>query len=385
MNYLSLLMITYGTLFGLGLIDNSRGALYPQILETLNVGPAFGSWMFTAASIAGVICTLMNQLWLRKFGPIISLRIFLFIQFVGTVIFSFAGTSPQPFSYFALIIASVLIGSSFGGLGIVLNIIISKEVPEKFRKRALSGLHASYGASSFFAPLLALLLVVNGHIHWNELFLYYSFVPLVMFASSFVLAKSFSTAVIIVGPNVQTSKLKYLLSLFVGFYVAGELSVSTRLVYFASKFSSPIYFNPKTYLAIFFLLLLIGRASFFFFHFPGSNWFWLNVSLLTSFVLYTLGLYVDPLYMAMCGFTMSIFFPCFMDFINQKVAKELLEKTIGLVMITIGVVVISMNWLIGYLEGSVGVISAMSVGPLFLAVSFFLGLIFYQFDNSKNN
>jgi predicted MFS family arabinose efflux permease len=82
--------------------------------------------------------------------------------------------------------------------------------------------------------------------------------------------------------------------------------------------------------------------------------------------------------MALCGFSMSIFFPCFMDYISETVHFEVLDGTVSFVMTLIGIFLILMNWIIGWMAESFGITSALLFGPISLFFSLLVGIYLFK-------
>ena len=74
-----LLLLTYSTMIMLGLIDNSRGPAFPQILDYFHTSAALGSNLFAMASLGSLLSTLMARWWLRFPAKSIAL-IFIMIE-----------------------------------------------------------------------------------------------------------------------------------------------------------------------------------------------------------------------------------------------------------------------------------------------------------------
>ena len=73
----NLIMIStaYMSLFAMGLLDNTRGPSYPNIINTFKITMAEGSWIFTIASIAGLFVNLSAKWWLGYINPIRGIEI----------------------------------------------------------------------------------------------------------------------------------------------------------------------------------------------------------------------------------------------------------------------------------------------------------------------
>ena len=122
--------LAYATLFLYGLIDNSRGPIFPDVLEDFILGDGVGSIFFSSASAAALISNITATWWLKRLGDLWSVRIFSALQAVSLAIMAY---SPN---YSMLLTGASLFGLSLGGLGLLVNVLTAAAAPAP-RERGL--------------------------------------------------------------------------------------------------------------------------------------------------------------------------------------------------------------------------------------------------------
>ena len=60
--------LSYFALFSLAIIENSKSPIYPNLLKEFSLTHQQGSWVFTLASILGIVATATSKFWLSKYG-----------------------------------------------------------------------------------------------------------------------------------------------------------------------------------------------------------------------------------------------------------------------------------------------------------------------------
>ncbi len=99
------------------------------------------------------------------------------------------------------------------------------------------------------------------------------------------------------------------LGIAISFYVATEMLIASRLVFYVNEFWHYELDQASSFLSIYFLLLLAGRLFFSFFTVPVKAINLLKGSLLVTIIFYLLGMYVHPYFLVAAGLSMSFFFP----------------------------------------------------------------------------
>ena len=160
----SYVLIAYASLLAYGLIDNTRGPVFPELLSTGNLTDSQGALFFSICSI----CTVpggYSARWLSvSRSSLSSMRIGLFISILGII-----GIA-QASNYFVLLCGSALYGMGSGAVSVTMNYLINSGVKTKTKQRRFfAGLHSMYAISSLAAPLLAGLLF-SYQWHWQRIF-----------------------------------------------------------------------------------------------------------------------------------------------------------------------------------------------------------------------
>lgn len=148
-------LVAWLSLFALGLVDNARGPVFPDILKEFQLSDTAGSLFFLVASLASLIHNLVFYRFLCETSPKRLVGIYTLVMAGGALLISCATT------YSWTLFASAVLGVGFGGLGVGQNTAV-QEAPPEHRQRAMGLLHTMYGVSSFTAPLFISLLASHG-------------------------------------------------------------------------------------------------------------------------------------------------------------------------------------------------------------------------------
>lgn len=377
------IITAYLSLLCLGLIDNSRGPAYPDILNFFGITTSIGSWMFALVTLASLVASILSKFWIPRLGVIKGIRSALIIQSIATFGLGLSGHYPAPLGVHLLFIFSFIFGLSSGMFSISMNLMVVKGSLPHYRRKALNGLHSMYGISSFLAPLVMTLFVEQGS-DWRMCFKVLALMPLLVLALSFIIKRRvlkknpelnevMAAAQVAAKEHQKFIPLKdhvYMAAIF-AMGVCAEISLSTQTVFFArSAFHYP-QAEASFFLSLFFLLMLAGRLMFSIFHFPRGGRFWPTVSVVSTFVFFLAGLFIHPIALSLCGLTISIFYPCSMDWLGEAYSDGL-EKIIPSVNIGVGIMLVTMHWGIGQLSSKIGIQYALLVGPIALVIAFFL-------------
>jgi MFS transporter, FHS family, glucose/mannose:H+ symporter len=148
-------LLAWLSLFGLGLIDNARGPVFPDILREFQLSDTAGSLFFLTASVASLVHNTLFFRFLSLTSPKRLVGIYTLIMAAGALLISYAT------SYQWTLVACAVLGVGFGGLGVGQNAAV-QEAPPEHRQRAMGLLHTMYGLSSFSAPLFVSYLALHG-------------------------------------------------------------------------------------------------------------------------------------------------------------------------------------------------------------------------------
>ena len=358
---LSYIIFAYGGLFVLGIIDNARGPIYPEILQQFQVSTTLGSSIFSLSSLSSFIVTLFASKWNNRLGAVNSLKLAVLIHLVAVILMGISGKYQNGFWVFLL--ASALFGIGVGMMSISQNLIVNKFAPVLKRRKYFAGLHSMYGLASLLAPILMSYVFKMG-IEWQDFLLGLSIIPFLTLIYSVRLPKQGINNI----PENQGEiswKLSTVLGIILSFYVASEVLISSRMVYFLRSYYQYDAAKASQYLGIFFMLLLVGRLLFAFFHFHIRPYNLLLISAISSLASFSLGLYYHPFFLVFCGLTMSFFFPNAMEFVSEKY-EEIAEILIPRIMIFVGAMLVSMHWIVGGISDLYNIHIAMMLGPFML-------------------
>lgn len=363
------LLFAFISLFILGLSDNIRGPLFPEILNQFQLSNTQGSWTFATASGAAFFASLLAAAYLKKFSISSLLQLAVLLLGLGLGIMGFAQT------YTNLLIGSLSVGLGFGFMGVSQNLLVSENVPENIRARALSGLHSMYGLASFFAPLMAAKATeIFGT--WRGAFVIAACVSILFFIVQLMIQPD--PGFHIHGPidsddiNLKKEKASKW-SLFVvggvlSFYVVAEILISTRLALYMRTYFNMNLNESAWYVTLFFLFLLIGRFLFAVIKLPLTLKAQLNSSLIISIALLVIGLKFHPFFLALVGLGMAPYYPLCVSYITG-ISKKLSRTFIAFSMSFQSLTVVSMHLGVGYLTDQLGLAFAFGVGILALVLS----------------
>ncbi len=148
-------LVAWMSLFTLGLIDNARGPVFPDILKDFALTDTAGSFFFLIASLASLIHNTLFYRFLCETAPKRLVGLYTLVMAAGALLISHSG------DYRWTLVACAILGIGFGGLGVGQNAAV-QAAPAEHRQRAMGLLHTMYGLSSFTAPLLISTLASHG-------------------------------------------------------------------------------------------------------------------------------------------------------------------------------------------------------------------------------
>lgn len=244
-------LAAWTSLFALGLVDNARGPIFPDILSDFNLSDTAGSFFFFAASLASLVHNLIFHRFLSRTDPVKLVGVYTLVMGVGAAFMS------QVHSYELMLVAAAVFGMGVGGLGVGMNAAV-QAAPTKYRGRALGILHSMYGVSSLVAPLLISRFTSVG---WRHVLLALSLPSFLV--GLVVLYRALTASAHIVSPVIglpqsrvvkppmevvddflgagapawtrELSRASWFAALLVAFLVVAEISVSSRLALLARR------------------------------------------------------------------------------------------------------------------------------------------------------
>jgi MFS transporter, FHS family, glucose/mannose:H+ symporter len=364
------IVLAYLSLFALGISDNIRGPLFPEILKAFQVSDTTGASYYAISSFCGFLGSLGVRFLLRRWSRVHTLQFSLVLMAVGLI----GMGSVTTFGW--MLFFAAIFGASLGIVGVVQNVLVSVgSLPEK-RQQMLAGLHSNYGLASVLAPLVVA--VFSAWLgSWRYVFYVVSMVPIALLTGSFfwrdrgtsVRSSSISA---LTPPPPQTRKEhlgQIFLAVTLAFYVLAEIMVSSRLPLFVRRELGMDLQQSSYYLTGFFFFLLAGRLLFTFVHFKFPLRNMLGFFLLTSMLSCAIGLQGYPFFLALAGLFMAPFYPLAVLYTAGYYEKNM-DSAVSYSMAIQSFFTVCMHGLVGYLTERYGISMALWVGPLALAFSF---------------
>lgn len=116
------LVFAYASLFTLGLADNIRGTLFPELLAQFQLTNTQGSWSFAATSSSAFIASLLSAQYLLRFTISSLLALAVMMLGLGLALMGFSS------NYLALVFGSLVLGLGFGWMGVAQNLLVTENV-----------------------------------------------------------------------------------------------------------------------------------------------------------------------------------------------------------------------------------------------------------------
>ncbi len=363
----SLILFSYFSLFVFGLIDNSRGPLYPEILTFFDLSNSQGSLVFSLSSGFAFMMTLFSGTIFRTFGVNNSMKLSVFLLVISTLIYGYCAGEGLSFKMFLL--GSLILGLSVGLLSVGNNLILSRNVPDDKKQMIFSGLHAMYGLASFTAPLVLSFYLGFGFSWYSFFFVLSACAALVLIVFLPIQNDSFS-------PKVSSEVLvdrstSFRLGILISLYVSSEILVSTRMVIYINKVWLLEPGKSALFLSLFFLFLLVGRLSFAFIKIKIDELLILKISSGLSVLAITLGMWIHPFFLSLCGLSMSFFFPCMLGWVS-KTYQEKADELIPLMMKFVNGMIMIIHGVFGVVSDAFGLKMAFSLGFIFQGIVLYL-------------
>ena len=359
--------ITFACLamFVLGMADNIRGPLLPELLIFFNLTNAEASFSFAAASAAALCGNILAGYLLQRHTLSRVLCISVFAMGAGLIIMGFAST------YVVFVIGSAIFGGSMGLVGLTQNVLVAESVDGQSQSKALSGLHGIYGLSSLLAPLVASYSAIFFG-DWRSAFFVTAVIALIvsLFATMAKAEPSFEVYRNFEKPkdHVISKKALLLLGGVLAFYVVAEILVSSRLALYMRSYFGKDLKESSMYVTAFFICLLAGRLLFAVKTFSISLKAQLNVSLAASVACLILGLFFHPLFLVLLGFAMAPFYPISVAYISEQ-SGLYKREFITFALSFQSFCVIAMHLGVGYLTDQFGLFYAFEVGLFSLVLA----------------
>ncbi len=367
------LLLGYATLFVYGLVDNSRGPIFPDILREFNLSDSAGSFFFFTSSGTALINNILAFRWMEKAGPYRTTIVYSFSLVIGLAIMAAAPVFPVQ------IVGCVFFGASLGGLGLSVNLLVASAVVGENRRRALAGLHGMYGIASLISPLLITAFYLQGF-SWRVVLASGALAPVAVLMLIFYFRKASFHLKTEATQEVLSPKRSRTTALFFATlltcYVIAEISLSTRLALLVRREAGYSVESANALLTFFFVGIFVGRFLIAAVKFQVTNRVVLILSATSGLLTYSLGLVGDPRWLGLCGFALSVFYPCAIALINDECGENggyvtswcITLQSLGLML---------MHFAIGRLSDSFGLRNALWIGPICLGATL-IGLLWMR-------
>lgn len=360
----ALVALSYLSLLVLGLIDNIRGPLFPEILQDMQLGGTNGSAFFAATSLFAFIGSWSSHALVERRSSLSLMRLSCLGLALGFALVALCHV------YALMLAACAFFGWAFGALNLAQNLMVFEGSPAHLRRRFFSGLHSMYGLAALLAPLVATLFRSMG-MDWRQIVLWLAGLPVLLVVTSAKMTHRPSAHSQTQGTmGAEEWRRCLVFSMMMAGYLWGEISVSTRLVLWLRTSENFAPDLANLYLTGFFVTLLAGRLVFSFFPIHGiSNWAVLWISAGLSALLYGLTLSHHPAWILLAGLSMAPFFPVAMDQVSVLFPGKS-AQALGFVLGFGSLSVVVMHLSIGWLTDQYGVGTALRIGPTTLLLIF---------------
>lgn len=361
------------SMFVLGISDNIRGPLYPELLNAFSLRNSVGSLSFALASFAA-LCGNASAAYILRWMQIDKLLAWAVgLMMAGVFVM---GMAPL-FIWFLL--GCFLFGFGMGSTGVAQNLLIAENVMPPLQTKALSVLHGLYGLSSLLAPFLAsrapklfAITEVTEHFGWQSAFFVCGVIACAILAlilivrpiGGFVHHDSHSDAL----KQPRSYKTMLWFAGFFATYVASEILVSSRLALYMRSYFGLSLEESSNYVTYFFICLLAGRLMFAIKSFKLELRHQLNASLMLSILFLVLGLSMSPWFLVLTGLSMAPFYPLAIVYIAERAGVQK-RRFITFAMGIQSVCVILMHVGVGYLTDLLGLSFAFGLGIVLLIVA----------------
>lgn len=375
--------LAYSTLFLLGLSDNLRGPLFPEVLADLQLNDSKGSLLWAMASFFGLIGSASSNWLIGRRGQIGSLQLALILMSIGQFGMAFSQ------SFYWALLSCFVFGLSLGILGVVQNLLVLKAGPVELLPQLQAGLHSNYALSSLLAPLFLSIIHVF-HPSWRAGYFGGATLALLGFLILFFVPREgLSTDAGVPSHKTEVSESTaaesqtlsfrdklgaFHVGIILALYVLTEIMVSSRLALYLRRELSYSFEQSNIATTSFFVLLFIGRFAFIFWKPKLLVWTQLLISLSITFIFCIAGLLVSPLLLILTGLSMAPFFPLAMAYLQERLPDQL-NYAMTVAMSLVGFFVVSMHLLVGVFSDSFGITKALLIGPLAVAIAIALLLL----------
>lgn len=375
------IILSYLSLFALGFADNVRGPIYPEIISTFNLDHTMGSFMFTISSFMGFAGGILIHNFLKKMNMISALQLSLLLMTVGLLGMGGATSFPLFLAF------AGTFGLSMGFLGVLQNLLVALgSTPDK-KQQFLAGLHSMYGLASLLSPLVVSVISKFAG-DWRMACYVVALVPFSVLVASFMHTirgwrpphegKEQSRS----QEHPRSGFAMFFLAMALGFYVLVEILVSTRVALLFREVESYDLSRSSQMTSYFFISIFIGRLFFTFFRTSVSVFNQMVFSLLSSIVLFSVGMFLNLKILIFSGFTLAPFFSLSVTYLSD-VFKGHEKKAISYLVSIQSILIFIMHFLTGWLTDIYGIKKVYFLAPILLGLSMVM-LLYFDKSMKKN-
>jgi fucose permease len=366
------ILFSYLCLFCLGLLDNSRGPLYPQILNHFNMEPKMGSFLFSSSALSSFFIALFASRIIKRFALIKPSQ--LGILFFSLSAFCMGLAPATNLGVGLLIIGSLLLGLGVGIHSVSLNLIISENTTISARRRVFAGLHSMYGVASLLCPLV-IGITVGKYLSWQDYFLIIGSFLLIFLLLSFFIKDTKKIDHNLKQSKAILSRPLWPMGMLFSCYVCAEVLLSSRLVYYLTDYKKISAEDSSFHLSLFFSLLLLGRVLFAIIPIRIKTLTLLKYSSALAMASVLLGIIYYPLALSIAGLFMSYFFPCAMDYVGRYFNDKEIDQAFSKVMILVTAGLVVLHFSFGQLTSLFGVQYSIWLIPSLLLFVMYILLV----------
>lgn len=377
-----IILFCYLALISLSVIDNARGPVYPDLLQTFSLTPFQGSFFFTISSITGLITSILAHRWLKIINTYDALKVSMLIQIIGTLLIGLSATFFE--SVIPLYLGSMISGFSVGGITVCMNLLVTEKAPQKYQRSLLAGLHSVYALSSFIAPFLITHFLQTST--WDQYFIYINIFPAFLIFWMLIHRRKVDLPK---KPEPEDESfpisfnLKSSFGIFLGLCVMAEVCISSRMVFYLKEGLKWETEKANFLLSLFFIGLFLGRVTGAIL--PRT----LNIknillsSLFTSFACILLGIHYHPYFLSIVGFTIAVIFPYTIMWITEEFPQRrqfLITSCLNFV----GLSLILMHVIFGSIANQFGIATAINLPLVAIILAFFFWFKCYGIIKHKD-
>lgn len=384
---ISSLLLAYASLGLFGYCDNIRGPVFVQLMQDYGVTNRLGSLFFALTSLVFTWSALMSPHWLSRWGSFRLFSVMLLLAALSQLVFAI---SPV---YALTLGGAIIMGLAFGALSVMQNVWVIESSPPRWSRALMNGLHAQYALASVLAPMSASIVLQLGWSYRSVFFIGFILLtglwfikflwprPAEIHPSSAVIADHWPWWRRWFFPlEVKMSFLP--LSLALSFYVAAEVLLSSRLSQYLQMEQGMGAEQAGILVSGFFLCLLLGRIFFSLYTPAWPALRFIFTMLVAAISVLSVGLFWHHYLLIGLGFILSPLYAYFMIYAGQRFKENIAQVTALCICIS-GLLLVTMNGLVGWVSDTWGIRPAMFLALGFITLS--MGFIFLLWKQDLGN